>query len=75
MNVYFKVLCQKDYLRSICYFLTIDHIFKAIPLISKFHNQFINDIEQKQLIQTCIDYDNLKSAFESWQVQLTYDDY
>ena len=73
-NVYPTVLCQKDHLKLICYFLTINDIFQIIPLISQFHTQFINHMEQKQLIETCIGYDDLQGAFESLEIfPLKYD--
>ena len=63
-----NVLCQKDHLKLICYFLTINDIFQTIPLISQFHTRFINHVEQKRLIETCISYDDLQGVFESLKI-------
>ena len=68
-NLYCKVLCQKDYLRLICCYMKIKHIFKAIPLVSKYHNNFLNDEQQEKLIQTCVEYDDYTSAFISLGIE------
>ena len=68
-NLYCKILCQKDYLRLICLYMKIKHIFKAIPLVSKYHNNFLNDEQQEKLIQTCVEYDDYKSAFISFGIE------
>ena len=53
-NVYNQVLCQKDYLRTICSFLNIPNIFQSIPSVSTFHLKFVNHPEQSKLIQSCL---------------------
>ena len=72
-TIYGKVLCQKDYLSVICYFLTINDIFKSIPLISTFHKTFVNHVSQKRLIETCMSYDQLETALEIIEFKLSYD--
>ena len=57
-----SVLCQNDYLSSICIFLTMKEVIESIPLISTFHHKFMNNISQKRLIHALMsrDFNNNK---------------
>ena len=62
-------ILEGETLRLICYFLKIGDIFQNIPLLSKFHHQFIQHKQQARLIKTCIEYDGFTSAFKSLKIE------
>ena len=70
-NLYLKVLCQSDYLQSICLFLGITSIVKSIPRISTFHYNFINSICQSKLVDTCIK-NEFGNVLKSLKIKLLY---
>ena len=59
-KLYEKVMCQKDYLTSICLFLTLKDTIKLIPNISFWHYEYICGSSQKRLLQTLLLYEGCK---------------
>lgn len=56
-DIYGKVIGRKDYLSTICYFLTTRDIFKLLPSLSLFHYHYVNDNNTLKIIQHCLYYD------------------
>ena len=56
-TIYCKILCQKDYLSIICYYLTIYDIFHLFPTLSTYHFDYLNDQSQLNMIKQCLFYD------------------
>ena len=57
------VTTHNDYLRKICEYLRITEIFVCIPSISKYHYEFINSLQQKKLLERCLNYES-KSNYD-----------
>ena len=69
-----KVLCCKDYLSHICFFLKIKDIFSTISPLSVFHYDFTNNIQQSKLIYQCIEYDFGKKYLHLLNIKIDFVD-
>ena len=49
-SVYDKILCGRDTLRIICYFMSLPDLFGCISIISSFHCHFLTNYTQSKLI-------------------------
>ena len=56
-TIYHRVLCQQDYLQSICFFLTTIDVISLFSPLSKYHNDFLKDQRQLSLYQQLLYYD------------------
>ena len=71
-NIIEKVLCRNDYLVTIIKFFAIGDICKSIPLLSRFHYDVLNSIQQKKLIENSIKYQFNMDYLHLLNVKLLY---